>query len=74
MTLIILCGSIGLKWQRLDERRLRLAFDRLDHSNTGYITLEGLQFTVGSDLSDEQIKAAIAEFDDDKDGKVMINT
>jgi hypothetical protein len=34
---------LGLKWQKLDERRLRLAFDRLDHNNSGFITLENLQ-------------------------------
>eukprot|EP00611_Tribonema_gayanum_P017975 TRINITY_DN3099_c0_g1_i3.p1 TRINITY_DN3099_c0_g1~~TRINITY_DN3099_c0_g1_i3.p1 ORF type:complete len:396 (-),score=135.50 TRINITY_DN3099_c0_g1_i3:464-1651(-) len=72
------CGTVhftgfmaaGLKWQKLDEQRLRLAFDRLDHNNCGYITLENLQFTVGSDLSDEQMREAIAEFDHDKDGKI----
>ncbi|KAG5186003.1 hypothetical protein JKP88DRAFT_310469 [Tribonema minus] len=58
-----------LKWHKLDERRLRLAFDRLDHDGSGYITLENLQFTVGSDLTDQQMREAIAEFDHDKDGK-----
>ncbi|KAG5188271.1 kinase-like domain-containing protein [Tribonema minus] len=74
------CGTVhftgfmaaGLKWQKLDEQRLRLAFDRLDHNNCGYITLENLQFTVGSDLSDEQMREAIAEFDHDKDGKLLV--
>lgn len=45
------------------------AFDRLDHSDTGYISKEDLASLLGRDKDSEDVKKLIEEADTDKDGQ-----
>ncbi|CBJ29288.1 calcium dependent protein kinase 4 [Ectocarpus siliculosus] len=62
--------AAALNRQHLDTRRLKYAFERLDHDNNGYLDYEDLMMTVGSDLSTEDVRTAIKQFDTDNRGKV----
>ncbi|CAM9916713.1 unnamed protein product [Choristocarpus tenellus] len=59
-----------LQRQRLDEVDLRAAFDRLDRSHTGSITVEDVALTVGGGLSSEEVGVLLSQFDINGDGKV----
>jgi len=54
----------------LDEKTLRLAFDRLDYDHSGAISVHNLELVVGEKANDEALKAAINEWDRDGDGVI----
>lgn len=53
----------------ITEENLADAFDRLDVSNTGHISLDDLREIVGTSLPDEQIKSMFTEADVNQNGK-----
>ncbi|CAM9231422.1 unnamed protein product [Discosporangium mesarthrocarpum] len=57
----------------LDERRMRLAFDRLDFDHSGKISAADISLIVGSDLDKEEIDEVMKEFDLNKDGEIDFN-
>ncbi|CAM9782079.1 unnamed protein product [Chrysoparadoxa australica] len=59
-----------LQQQHLNEKRLMAAFQRLDRSHTGFITVEDIEFTVGTELSQAEVQGAIKQFDFDGNGRV----
>lgn len=46
------------------------AFDRLDHSDTGYISKEDLASLLGHDKDSDDVQRLIKEADTDKDGQI----
>lgn len=54
----------------LDERRLTLAFDRLDFDHSGKIDASDLKLIVGGDLEEEDVMSLMDEFDLNKDGSI----
>eukprot|EP00904_Undaria_pinnatifida_P006941 jgi/Undpi1/3377/HiC_scaffold_15.g06750.m1 len=65
--------AAALDRQTLDQRRLKYAFERLDHDNNGELDYEDLMMTVGSDLSTEDVRTAIKQFDTTGNGKVTFD-
>lgn len=55
---------------KVEETRLREAFDRLDVDSSGYITRENLRDVLGKDYSDEVAEKYIREVDIDEDGQI----
>lgn len=53
----------------IDEERVADAFDRLDHSDTGYISKEDLASLLGQDKDSKDVQRLIEEADTDKDGQ-----
>jgi Ca2+-binding EF-hand superfamily protein len=53
----------------IDEERVADAFDRLDHSDTGYISKEDLASLLGQDKDSKDVQRLIAEADTDQDGQ-----
>eukprot|EP00586_Coscinodiscus_wailesii_P023805 CAMPEP_0172502342 /NCGR_PEP_ID=MMETSP1066-20121228/159044_1 /TAXON_ID=671091 /ORGANISM="Coscinodiscus wailesii, Strain CCMP2513" /LENGTH=881 /DNA_ID=CAMNT_0013277559 /DNA_START=75 /DNA_END=2720 /DNA_ORIENTATION=- len=55
--------AAGLSQCKVDDRNLRLAFDRLDGDHKGYITLDDILILMGSDssMSEEKMRAMYAE-------------
>jgi Ca2+-binding EF-hand superfamily protein len=43
----------------LDERRLRLAFDRLDYDHNGTISIDDLELTVGTGADGKSLKVTL---------------
>jgi len=58
----------------IDEERVADAFDRLDHSDTGYISKEDLASLLGRDKDSEDVQRLIKEADTDKDGQSKFET
>ena len=54
----------------LDERRLRLAFDRLDYDHSGFIDVTDLELTVGTAVEAHNLPAEIARWDTSGKGSV----
>jgi len=55
---------------KVEETRLREAFDRLDVDNSGFITKDNLRDVLGKDYSDELAEKYISEVDNDNDGMI----
>jgi calcium-dependent protein kinase len=55
--------AAGLSQCKVDDRNLRLAFDRLDGDHKGYITLDDIIILMGSDssMSEEKMRAIYVE-------------
>lgn len=53
-----------------EEERLRLAFERLDTDESGYITLHNLKEIMGPSYDDDAIRHTLEEADAGKDGRV----
>jgi calcium-dependent protein kinase len=53
----------------IDEERVADAFDRLDHSDTGYISKEDLASLLGKKKDSEDVQRLIREADTDHDGQ-----
>ncbi|CAM9511558.1 unnamed protein product [Chrysoparadoxa australica] len=62
--------AASLARRELDEGRLRVAFDRLDYDHDGYISIDDLELTCGSDSEDGKLSKALAEVDINGDGLV----
>ncbi|CAM9324071.1 unnamed protein product [Laminaria digitata] len=54
----------------MEEDRLRLAFERLDTDESGFITVANLKEIVGPSYDDEAIRKTLEEADAGKDGRV----
>jgi len=54
----------------IDEERVADAFDRLDHSDTGYISKEDLASLLGKKKDSEDVQRLIREADTDHDGQI----
>lgn len=50
--------------------RPRCAFDKLDHDQTGVLSVDNLKMVAGVDMTEEQLRATIAEIDSDGDGQI----
>merc|ERR1712003_385430 len=46
--------AAGLSQCQVDDRNLRLAFDRLDQGHKGYIALDDILDMMGSDITEEE--------------------
>ena len=53
----------------IDEERVADAFDRLDHSDTGYISKQDLASLLGRDKDSEDVQRLIREADTNQDGQ-----
>ncbi|KAG5187758.1 hypothetical protein JKP88DRAFT_267783 [Tribonema minus] len=62
--------AASMSRRMLDDRSLRLAFDRLDYDHSGAISVDDLELTVGAGADEVTLKAAIKEWDTDGDGAI----
>ena len=64
------------KYIHISEDRIDDAFDRLDVTNSGSISVDDLRLVLGQDFSEEKAAGIIAQIDTDGDGKgeVSIST
>lgn len=59
-----------LKRININEERLHLAFETLDAEGTGFVDVEALRSSLGTEQSEELLEGMIAELDTNKDGKI----
>ena len=57
------------KYVHLTEHRIDDAFDRIDVTNSGYISVDDLRLVLGKDFTDEKAKEIISQIDFDGDGQ-----
>lgn len=61
-----------IQQRKLDEAKLRPAFDRLDRSHTGFINLEDVTLITGVAADAKEAAVWLKQFDDNGDGQVQI--
>jgi len=54
----------------IDEERIAEAFDRIDHDDTGYITVSNLRDFLGDDIPQEYLEDIIDEADENRDRRI----
>eukprot|EP00752_Nemacystus_decipiens_P001784 g1724.t1 len=59
--------------KQVGETALRTAFDRLDHSRSGLISLEDVQLYLGEDFNEEEMARNIRAISSRQDGQVSYN-
>lgn len=57
------------KYVHLTEHRIDDAFERIDVTNSGYISVDDLRLVLGKDFTDEKAKEIISQIDFDGDGQ-----
>jgi len=54
----------------VDDRNMKLAFDKLDHNHQGFLTVNDLKDILGKDKSESDVKAMFDEVDTEHEGKI----
>ena len=54
----------------IEEDRIAEAFDRLDHDDSGYITVENLMEFLGREVSEEEVHEIISQVDNSEDHRI----
>ena len=54
----------------VDDRNMKLAFEKLDHHHHGFLTVGDLKDILGKDKTEEEVTAMFSEVDPDNTGKI----